>query len=201
MIFANLFSGFANRVVRGFLSQDSRYYEDLQPLAGKKIIFKVSDMGIHLVLNFSKTSLSISCEKNIVLENACAMYLEGRSMDLLAFALYKNKRSKLLSESLVVFEGDLFLLEALVVLFKDRDFLQNVSMPLWLKQMLLQGSKAFFSWQKHNVRVMKHSLVDYAVEELHLVPSHKHFRLLQDDLLRLNESLDRVEARLSVLSS
>ncbi len=201
MVIASLLSGFSNRVIDCVLSQDPRYYEDLQVLAGKKIIFTLVDIKLQVVLNFTRTTMTMTYGKNVILEEGCALYLEGRSMDLLAFSLYKNKRSRLLSIGLIQFQGDLFLLEAMVVLFKDRDFLQNVPMPLWMKQILLQGSKRFFSWNKHNVSVIKHSVVDYAVEELHLLPSAKHFRLLQDDLLMLNESLDRVEARLAALSS
>ena len=201
MILASLFSGFSNRVIDCVLSQDPRYYEDLEVLAGKKIIFYLSDLKLQVVLNFTRTTMTITYGKNVILEDACALYLEGRSMDLLAFSLSKNKRSRLLSDGVIQFQGDLFLLEAIVVLFKDRDFLQNVPMPLWLKQLLLQGSQRFFSWKKHNVRVVKHSLVDYAVEELHLLPSYKHFSLLQDDLLVLNEALDRVEARLGLLGA
>jgi ubiquinone biosynthesis protein UbiJ len=192
----------SNQMLACYLNQDPEYYHDLTMLAGKKISFYVEDFNLTIALNFTRTQMLLNYQKIIatpLLIDENNLTLQGKSSALLAFALRKTARSKLLSQKAVIFQGDLFLLEAVVKLLSQREVLANLPLPPGVKHLLIFSSKRLVSWQKHNAQVLQHTFIDYVQEELKLLPSYKHFELLQAELLELEESLDRLEAKFNFL--
>lgn len=188
---------FSKKILDTYLIQDPDYYQDLIPLAGKEILFFVRDWHLLIALKFTRTQVELSyCKADALpkLQDEMHLSMQGRSFDLFAFALYQAKRSRLLSENLISYQGDLFLLEALVKLFKERNFLDNVPLPKLLKTLILNHFSRAAAWQKQNIETFKNTIIDYLQEELSLLPSYKHFVLLQDVQLELDEQLDRLEA-------
>lgn len=191
---------FSNKIIECYLTQDPDYYQDLTILSGREILFFLKDLRLQIKINFTRTKMRLGYAKALtpqILKDASDLSLEGRSFDLLAFARQKAKRSHLLSEHLVAYHGDLFLLEALVKLVKDRHFLENVPLPAFVKAILMNSIPPTFKWQKQTFKTFQDTIVDYLQEELKLIPSAKHFALLQDEQLQLDERVDRLEARFS----
>lgn len=187
-------AGVSNKVIDCYLTQDVDYLQDLQGLAGKKILVSLTDLHLSLEFSFSRTKMKLEYYFEHPAKDGFDLSLLGASFNLLAFGIKKDQRSKMLSEGLVEFHGDLFLLEHLAHLFSEREFLENVPLPAMLKSVLLKATKSGFAWQKHNLKVLQKSLIDYLQEELKLLPSHRHFEFLQEDVFLLNQTLDRLEA-------
>ena len=185
-----------------YLEQDATYYQDLQPLQGKEILFYVRDLHLLISFQFTRTTVKIQYQKKHTapcIHDETHLCLEGLTTNLLAFAIRAEQRSRLLSEVRVTYQGDLFLLEALVKLVKERDFLENVPLPAAIKALLLKGTHRTCAWQKQNLQVLKNTVLDYVTEELALLPSAKHFELSQAVLIDLEGVLDRLEAKMGFL--
>lgn len=191
----------SHRLIDGYLSLDPDYFQDLKELAGKQIYFYIKDFNLSIEMKFTRTQLKLNYQKNESSRVEGDLLLKGRSIDLLAFALKKNQRSKLLSTGVVEFEGELFLLETLVKLFKERNFFKNLPLPPLLKQVLMLSFNKANAWQQHSRSVMQHTIVDYLQEELQYLPSYRLFKLCQDDLMHLDAQLDRLEAKLNLVDA
>ncbi len=199
----NLFTcaqSISKKIVARYLEQDPLYYKDLKSLSGKNITFFLTDVKLKIILSFTATQVNVIYQKDLqhvpLAEDTINLMLWGRSLDLSAFAFCRAQRSALLSAGKVQFQGDLFMLEALTKLFTHREFLENTSIPLPIKQLFLHHAPRFFKWPEHALAVVRDTAVDYLQEEIRLIPSYRYFELLQEEFLNLLTKLDRLEARL-----
>ncbi len=168
----SLFHTLLSRQLNRLLVCDREYMQKLQPLAGASLRFDLTDLRFSCVVVFHHTYLEVLSDYP-----EPQLTLWGKSTDFVRFLLAKESRSALLQSRKIDFSGDLMLLEKLEAL-----------LPVF-KHLNLNFLKKII-----------HNRVAYYQEEKPCLLSPILLQDFEDRLQRVQERLDRCEARLVYLS-
>lgn len=163
------FQSLINRI----LNLNPHYLNYLQEVAGISIIVRLTDFPFHCKFIFHHSYIEV----NDHLEDA-DLVLAGRLIDFIIFAAQKDQRQNLLQAEKISFTGELMVLQ------KIEKFLSHFNLKL-LKLIPIAKIKRFLENQ-----------VEYWREERGVLASPVLFEYLQDELLELQQDIDRIEARI-----
>ncbi len=152
------------------------YFDHLQGVAGVSLSLKLTDLPVKMTLIFHHSYIevtSVSADPQLA--------LAGKLMDFICFAARAQKRQQFLQEERIQFQGDLAALEQI------QKFLSHFNFKILL---LLPTTKIkrFFENQ-----------IEYWQEEQQILASPVLFDHFTDEVLLLQQDLDRLSVRLKSL--
>lgn len=166
------FQSLVNRV----LDWNPHYLDHLGEVAGLSVAIEFTDLPFRCRFVFRHSYIEVDHHTE-----AADLLLTGRLIDFIAFAAQKDKRQILLQEERIRFSGELMLLEKIERFLRHFNFRALRFIPVAKIKQFLQNQREY--WQEERQVLAAPALFDY----------------LQDELLDLQQELDRVEARIQAL--
>jgi ubiquinone biosynthesis protein UbiJ len=188
------------KTLNGYLNLDPELPSLMEPLQGKTLKVIVEDWGLTLFLAPHAKGFRIYLKANM---EACVS-LSGRLAELLEFALSKHPQA-LVSSGKIKQSGDIHILQAYQKFIEQSEIdwegllAKVIGGPAAFE--LCKAAKKARAWQMENVSSTRQDLSEYLQEECRLLPGREEIEDHIEDIAKLREDVDRLEARLSGLSS
>ncbi len=154
------------------LNLNPDYLTYLEDVAGLSITLDLIDVRFKRKIIFHHSFIEVTAEVG-----DSQLELTGKLIDFITFALKKNQRQKLLQASLIDFKGDLMVLQQLEAFLNHFDMQRLVALPI-------SQIKRFLTNE-----------VEYLQEERHVLASPHLFAYFQEEVLDLQQKLERLAFR------
>lgn len=164
-------------LINRVLNLNPHYLHYLQDVAGISVAMEFTDLPFKSTIIFHHSFIEVCSDIE-----AADLVLSGKLVDFICFAAQKSKRQELLQNQRIDFTGDLMVLE------KVEAFLSHFNLQI-LAFLPIAKIKRFLENQ-----------IEYWQEEKEILASPILFDHLQDETLKAQQELDRLEARIQILT-
>ncbi|MDO8954041.1 MAG: SCP2 sterol-binding domain-containing protein [Gammaproteobacteria bacterium] len=189
-------AGMAEKIINAYISLDPESPVLLEALQGKTLKVYVDDVGLSFLLAPKPSGFSLYINS----ENAAEVELSGRLLNLVEFAFSAHPQG-LVSSGRVKQTGDVGVLQA-YQRFMDQS--QVDWEGLFAKVIgdaaafeLCKAGKKTQEWQKDNMKSSCLDFTEYLQEEKRLLPAREEVEDFFEDIAKLREDVERLEARLA----
>jgi ubiquinone biosynthesis protein UbiJ len=189
----------AEKLINSYLALDPETPRLLEPLQGKTLKVEISDWSLSVLLAPNPKGFSVYINS----ENEAAGQISGRLFDVLEFAFSDHPQS-LVSSGRVKQAGDIHVLQAYQAFIENSQvdwegLLAKVIGDAAAFEICKTGKKAK-AWHANACDSSCQDFAEFLQEEKRVIPPREEVEDFYEDIAKLREDVERLEARINKLN-